>query len=188
MEESSSTAPPRRWYQFSLREILLATVALSAVLALIVNNPPFAPTDFFESFDAGQLINRLNSQHKLGLASASTSGSTFRADGRSNRSFEYSTPTPDDNTICQQLMPSLYDEIKQQLADTGCRIEGRSIEGIPHGQLRSPSTLDDQRDAYDQIREFSFTYQSGAVRGKIQVWALEGPKGETRLRIETDEW
>jgi hypothetical protein len=182
MEKSPSSPPPRGWYQFSLREILLATVAISAVLTIVVKHRPFAPTDFFDELNEGHVLNVVAKRLNLGLATPASSGSISRGGPRAHRSFEHTIGTPDYSTVCQQLMPPLHDDIEKLILDSGCKIDGRSTTGVRTTNWRQGDPL------YKELTEFSFDYWSGNVRGKIKVWALERPDGNTRLRIETDEW
>lgn len=182
MEATSTSLVRRRWYQFSLREILLATVAISAVLANIVNYRSFAPTEFFEKFDEHRMLRDLNRKHRLGISISSNDGATFRGDRQSFRSYRCSISPSDYRKTCRQLMPQLHAAVEQLLADTDCQIYGHTTQGTLLTYTR-PS-----EPRYQEITEFSFNYKSGNVRGKIKVSALEGPDGETQLRIETDEW
>jgi hypothetical protein len=184
MDNDSSETPGgrQRWYQFSLREILLATVAISAVLTIIVKNRPFTPTEFFDEFNEAHVLNGVAQRLNLGLNTPASSGSISRGGPRANRSFQHTISTPDYGTVCQQLMLPIYDDIEQQILDSGCKIDGRSTTGVRTANWRQGDPL------YQELNEFSFGYNSGNVRGKIKVWALEGKDGQTRLRMETDEW
>jgi hypothetical protein len=175
--------PPRRWLRFSLREILLATVAICAVVAVFARHGPYRPTQFFLTLDEQRLLRSIDKGFAVGRGIAGQSGEIVTGPGQSTRSLDWTFTAPSYDILCKQVMPPLRAKIQRLLVDSNCEITGRSLAG--EGVIPSPppggSTL-------EIVREFSFTYKVGRTRGVIRVWAMEMGEGKTRLIMVTDEW
>src|SRR5690606_20205769 len=121
MDDGTPTTAPhrRRWHQFSLREFLLATVAIGAILALVVSNRGRSLTEFFLSLDEGRLIRRVDGRHNIGLVTNSNALRVRNFSSPRNRSCRSTFAAPGHNIIHAVLMPQLYEEVEDMILDAG---------------------------------------------------------------------
>src|SRR5688572_7498644 len=58
-EPTAETNPKRKIWQFTLREMLLAVIAICAILALVGKSRTFRPTPFYHAFDRDEMFDSL---------------------------------------------------------------------------------------------------------------------------------
>ena len=167
-------APRRRWYQFSIREMLIATVAVAAMTALFVENRPYSPTIFLQNLDERSLLTQCCADLGVTLGSIVEEGVKNRVwGGHGNHNATLTISEPDIDVLQTEVMQALRSSVEELLADSNCVITGRT----------TVATTGDER-----LVEFHFRYHRGSVQGVIRVISLEQPEDESRLRFLTDEW
>lgn len=170
----NSPQPRGRFARFSIRELLLATVAIAAVVAVFVQRRPFDQHAMLQSFDPRAVIQKTCGD--LGLvadvpASSHSSGVVF--DGGYHVEAESDLAKPSYTDIKTKLMPELRKRIEQQIEDDGGEIVGHSTGGS-----------EDQ----SELARFSFEYRRGRVRGITRAYVFEDPSGTSKLLVLLDEY
>ncbi len=129
LSQTSAAIPapqkPKLWFwQFRLREVLLAMVAISAVIAVVVNNMRSSqPSPIYGAVRVTHLIPQIVSHH--GLTSASTSGGTGEVDGVFTSSQDYVIP----GSFRAQIKSALRTMIQEKIAEYGGHEEGTASAG-----------------------------------------------------------
>ncbi len=166
IENSSQPVKRGRW-RFTLRELLLAIVALSAIFALIAQSRRFSQTPFFDSFDGNQALTdacrKLSLAYDPGAQGRSTSLHT-RAAVRS-LDIEIRSPPPSKSG---QVITGLRREIESALTKHDCHIYGRGWSG----------DLD-----LSDIDDFHFDYTRGSTHGDIYVSSFAGSGKSWKITI-----
>ena len=176
MSEATETKP---WFQFSIRELLIAMVAVAAVVALFVNNRPYGQTAFMDSFNPRAELQAICQAKGVSFNSPGASeGSGSIAGGgyQSQASFSLSSPSVDDLEI--QVMPEWYSRIDARLRELRCDVVGES-----RGGEMIPGTRD-----FKRVSEFSFRYRQGKTMGVLRVYVLPDKQELSRVLVLLDEY
>jgi hypothetical protein len=161
-KESSSRS---RW-EFTIREMLLATLACALLMGLIIKDRPFIPTPFFAALHNGStdpiqsVYKRLNVP---GNGSGGGSSNWGKKNARIQRSFAMNSI---EGAEAWRLMAELKQEIKSLLHHHGCCIL------LPTGKTQ-----------YLNETDFGFEYETSTTRGEIQVHSLIGSEKTWKLLI-----
>lgn len=173
-----SRTPPRRWFRFSLRELLIATVAIAAVAALFVKNRPYQPTPFLQNFDARALLTTLGKENGLAVEPIAYAGGNSLGPGRQTLEQELVYHRVTAEELRGSVMPAFRARVEKLLGSSGCEIEGRGASG----------KLEDASQRWSKVREFSFDYRYGETRGVFRAYVFESPTGNTEVLVLIDEW
>ena len=162
----------KRLLQFSLREIMIAMVAISAVVALIVNNRPFRVSPFHASVDVDQLLSA--SARSLGSelrAGEETAGASASPDGRhEDHQIVFHSPSVKQRG---KFMAELMLVVESSLSENGCIIHGRARSG--------------DFDS-NNLNEFRITYRCGKTRGSFYAYSHPAGDHSWRLLVIRHEW
>ena len=162
-----------RFYQFSLREMLIAVVAIGAVAALFVKNRPYAPTAFITALDERAMLEEVCDDSGILLHIGSMSRSYgMHGGGGQYRETSLVINEPARRQFQKSVLPDFRNRIEKVLQDSGCTIESRSQGGPDQTELQ----------------EFSFKYRFGTGRGVVRAYSLERSDPGLRLLIVADEW
>ena len=161
---------PRKWYQFSLREILLAMVAVCAVASHFVNKPeepPIVPA--LAPADAKKAVKSVCEEaNLLVIESPGTFTSTIGGDWNSEHIFE--------------IRGTSLSEFRQNLMP---KIEGRLNSAI---SLTSNSRMTGLGGKPGILSDFRIEYAFGATSGVVRVYTFDRPDGSIQLLLILDEW
>lgn len=171
MPMEPETPQPAR-FRFSIRELLLAMVAVSAVVALFVKNRPYSPTEFIQQFDERAIVQAICKDKNIKCDIGGSSSSEGAIPGGSHRTASLYFRQPPPIEFESIVMPAMLARVESLLEDLGCEIDGRSKGG----------TTD-----FKQLQEFGFRYRQGNVRGVLRVYAIPYPENQVRLMVWIDE-
>ncbi len=155
-------APPplpfrHRWYQFTLREMLLAALAFCLLVALIVGQRHSGTTAFFRSFDAHKAVAAACSRLGLKvdeLIACQTSHS--EGDRTADRSIILWLDIPPASEA-EKVIAEFRREVGHQLEKCGCEIHRRGWEDEPGAK---------------EMADFDFKYSQGGTEGDAHVCSL----------------
>ncbi|WP_442483489.1 hypothetical protein [Aeoliella sp. SH292] len=161
-------------FRFTIRELLIATVAVAALVALFVQRRPFDDHTMLQSFEPHQMLTKVCNDLGIPYAMASSghsSGVVFDGGYRIEAEIDLSKPTYDD--VRTKLMPELMKRFKRAIEEDGATIVGEGKNGSPK---------------FDEISHFSFEYRRGPVRGITRAYTFENPDGTPKVFILMDEF
>lgn len=172
------TQPSRPWLQFSIREVLIAMVAVGAVAALFVKNRPYGQSSFLNKFDAAAQMKQICTDKKVPVdvgAASYGSGTVFGGGYQVEADMSLRAPTLDE--FEQQVMPEWYQRVQSQLDAEGCEVLGES-----RGGETIPGT-----NKFRRVSQFGYRYRQGTAHGVLRVYALPYPEGQVRVLVLLDE-
>lgn len=120
-----------KWYRFSLRELILATlvVGLSLAVFLATNRPTFTTSKFFSGKDFSRLINesaatlQRDVEVRFSGASMSTSPGTASAD------YEFYLAIIPRSTDASRFFSEFVHRLNRELDECDCYVSGRGSIG-----------------------------------------------------------
>jgi hypothetical protein len=159
-------------FRFTLREALLATVAICAVLALIRQSATFSATPFFENFDDRTTLDEACRKLNLSFRQSGRSASSGGGGDDASKRFKIYVTIPDASEA-GQLVTELQSQVESQLLQHGCAIYG-------HGHSGNSSS--------NNVSDFHFKYRRGPTRGIIEVSSFVGSDKYWQIRIYMQEF
>lgn len=172
--DTDTDTPRRSRFRFSLREAMIAIVAICAVVALFMKSRPHSPTDFLLTIDERTLITQSCRAANLALQFGGTSvGVRGASNGGSSRESSLMLQSPPIEAFEAQVMPELQKRTEQLLRKAGCEIMDHAQGGTKE---------------FERLQQFSFRYRQGVTRGVVRVFSFEYPSGEVRVMFLIDEW
>ena len=176
--ETSAAKPPVGKWQFSLREIVLATVAIAAIIALVMQNQPRKISLMAQQFDPHASLNRIIKDNNLPgqlLGVGGTGG------GGTDSMFTWAekirlndVPISDVKSV---VMPALRDEMKTAITGEGYGFKSSSVRGSENKKTKE----------WDKVSYFSFGYEGLRVSGRLHVFSTYHRSGDPMLIIFLDE-
>jgi hypothetical protein len=161
-------------FRFTIRELLIATVAVAAIAALYVKKLPLDDHTMLQSFEPNsalvKLCNDLGIPYEM-ASSGHSSGVVFDGGYRIESEIDLRKPTYDE--VRKKLMPELMNRFKRAIEEDGATIVGEGKSGSPK---------------FDEISRFKFEYRRGPVRGITRAYTFENPDGTPKLFILMDEF
>ena len=177
VETSAATPPVGKW-QFSLREIVLATVAIAAIIALVMQNQPRKISSMAQQFDPHATLNRIIKDNNLPGQLLGVGGA---GGGRLDSMITWAekvrlsgVPVTDVNSV---VMPALMDEMKTAIAGEGYGFRSSSTRGS-----RNKKTQE-----WDKLSYFSLGYKGLRISGRLRVFSTFHRSGDPMLIIFLDE-
>lgn len=165
-------------FNFTLRESLLAMVAIGALLALAVNSyeksQPFVPTALFESLDtakAKSIVAAIARQLEVEINQVGAGAGESTGGNSANREIRLNVGMPSD--AYSEVVGGLRTEIEKMLADDGCTIV--SSGGASEGKR-------------ENVTQFSFDYEKDNTRGHLFVHRVPTSSGTLILFILIHEF
>lgn len=170
-----NTPKPTGWLpRFTLRELLLATVAIAAVVALFVQRRPFDQHAMLQSLDPHALVTQICSEQGIELQNTSSqhaSGVVFGGGYYLESDTEFSELSFADAKT--KVMPKVLANLREAIESDGGDITGHGVAGS-----------DDQ----SEVTSFWFQYRRGPIRGVSRGYVFELPSGGSRILILMDEY
>jgi hypothetical protein len=161
-------------FRFTIRELLLATVAVAAVAALYVKKVPLDDHAMLQAFEPNRVLtkvcNDLGIRYEM-ASSAHSSSVVFDGGYRTEAEIDLREPTYDD--VRKKLMPELMRRFKHAIEEDGATIVGEGKSGSPN---------------FQEISRFKFEYRRGPVRGITRAYTFENPDGTPKVFIMMDEF
>ena len=176
--EASAATPPNRKWQFSLREIVLATVAIAAIIALVMQNQPRKISSLAQQFDPRASLNRIIKDNNLPgqlLGVGGTGGGS--SDSMITWAEKVRLSGVPISDIKGVVMPALRDEIKTAISSEGFGFKSSSVRG----------SKDKKTKEWDQVSYFSFGYEGLSISGRLRVFSTFHRSGDPMLIIFLDE-
>lgn len=164
--------PQSNRFRFSIRELLIAMVAVSAVVALFMKNRPYSPTQFIQQFDGRVMVQAICKDKKISCDIGGSSSGAGAIPGGSHRTASLYFGQPPPQEFESVVMPALLARIEGLLEESGCKIDDRSKGGTTN---------------YEKLQQFGFRYHQGNVRGVLRIYAIPYPEDQVRLLILIDE-
>ena len=164
------TAPPpfqHRWYQFTLREMLLASLAFCLLCALLASHRHSTTTSFFRSFRGGQALAAAFAHSGVKLVSADLlPGESYDVQGditavRTWQILLHKLPTG-------KVIVDLEDEVEGLLRKDGCRVHFTG----------GPAQPDDEPP-----QNFYLQYSKGGTEGYVHVYVERNDMMMYRWRL-----
>ena len=175
---TSAEEPTTRAWQFSLREIVLATVALAAVLAVVMQNQPRRISSMARQFDPPAAVTRIMKDNSLpGQAFKAAGSGGGKSDSMVRLNFKIMLRGVPISDVKGVLMPALMDEIQ-----TAITAEGYSIKSSGKSGNRNKVTQE-----WDELSSFSFGYAGLKISGLLRVFTCYDRSGDPMLIITLDE-
>lgn len=161
-------------FRFTIRELLIGTVAVAALVALFVQRRPFDDHTMLQTFEPNNALAK--ACNDLGIpfdmaSSSHSSGVVF--DGGYQIEAETDLRKPSYAEVRTKLMPELMERVKRAIEDGGATIVGEGKSGSPK---------------FDEITHFKFQYRRGPVRGTTRAYSFENPDGTAKVFILMDEY
>ena len=170
MESSRDRYP---LFRFSSREMLLATVAVAAVVALFIQRRPFDTHAMLDSFDFRKSVR--DACRDLGLAaqmaSSSSGGSGMEGGYYVESTVRLKQLSLEDAE--RQLMPELQRRFESLLARDAGTIHSRGQGGSEN---------------FQRLERFSFGYHRGTIRGFVRCYLFPDRNDSLRLLITMNEY
>lgn len=161
-----------RFARFSIRELLLATVAIAAMVAVFVQRRPFDQHAMLQSFDPKRWVLKTCQDLELpasipssGTSSGSSPGGYYIEADLYLQQLSYEDTT-------RKLMPELQQRMGKLIDEQGGEDRGRSVTGSRENGMS----------------RFSFHYQRAGIRGIVRFFAMQNPDGSPRLLMLLDEY
>ena len=173
MEESPYNNPIPVRLRFSLREILLAMVAICALVALYVGPVRSIPTPFLSGLDVDGALEAIYRDEELGFPAKSVGTSEGFSDLYAQQFSSLTLESPTQLEVRARILPRLHDEIETDLNAAGCEIIGR-------GKI-----IVNNRE---ELQGFTFRYSHGDTRGVFRAHTVPIEDDRTRLLIFVDEF
>lgn len=160
--QNTRTSP----WQFSLREIIFAFIAMAAVFALISSQRPFQRTSFHVNFDVNKELATACETLGQTLSRGGGGGGGGSGSKYAYQDYQAKINSPGSDSA-GQVMHELMTQIEKSLTKSGCTINGRSRGGDP---------------AKKSVNDFDFRYRYRNTRGFISVFSVKTEKnGPWRL-------
>ncbi|WP_425396243.1 hypothetical protein [Aeoliella sp.] len=164
-----------RWLpRFTIRELLLAMVAVGAVVALFAQRQPFGRHKMLQSLDPYSTVVKICSDVGVKVQNTSSqqaSGVVFGGGYCVESDSEYSELGYADATT--KVMPKLLGHIRDAIESDDGEIVGSGISGSTDESV---------------VSRFSLQYRRGQIRGVARAYAFELPEGGTRILVLMDEY
>ncbi len=146
---------PRRLsaWQFTLRELLLASLAFLLLVALFATAWPSRTTPFFDTFSHKNALATVCGRLQLNLKSPGGGEGVSRVGKTAVRNLEIEVASPKASEV-GRVMAELRREIESLLKKSGCQIHGRESGCSSSGD------------------HFSFEYDKGGTTGDIFVHSV----------------
>ena len=164
MPTDSNPRPRRSAFRFTLREILIGTVAIAALLALAVKSykdvRPFKPTSFYEQFDVNNVKKTLAAickKSEIPFRAPGSRSSSGMSGSVADRQATISISTP--NVKPGSIVTELHRKVEGLLKEHKCQIEGYGYSG----RLKDNS-----------LSGFSFQYRRDTTVGHVFVYTVPG--------------
>lgn len=161
------------WARFSLREILIAVVAICALLALYMSRTGSVPTPFLASLDVDVLLEAIYADEGLGFFAYSGSGGSGASRDHASRESVITVKPQSAAEFQSRAMPEFLERVESELRSSGCRITGRGKSGS---------------EGYAELHSFAFRYARGRVRGVFRAHSVPRDEGRIELLVFVDEW
>ena len=175
--ETSAAAPTKKWWQFSLREIVLATVAIAAVIALVMQKPPRKTSLMAQQFDPVTALRRIVKDKNLPGKAFKIGGNGGRSNSAARLTFEISLAGVPDSDVKVVLMPTFMKEIHNAITSGGFSIKSKSQTGNKHKDTQE----------WENVSGFSFGYKSSTTVGMVRAYTCYEKRGDPMLIITLDE-
>ena len=176
--ETSAAAPTKKWWQFSMREIVLATVAIAAIIALMMQKPQPRKTSLMaQQFDPVTALKRIVKDENLPGKAFKIGGNGGRSNSAARSAFEISLAGVPDSDVKDILMPTLMKEIHNAITSEGLSFEFKDQAG---------SENEDTQE-WTNVSGFSFGYKSPTIVGMVRVYTCYDKRGDPMLIITLDE-
>lgn len=166
----------RKW-QFSLREIVLVTAAIAAIIAITIQNRPRQTSQMARQLQPEIILAQIIKDKNL-------SGKAFKVAGNgssSNRQVSHYSRIRlsgvSDSDVREEVMPELRKRIHDAIVDEGYKIVGRGLSG---GR--------DEAKEWKSIAHFRFGYEGLKVKGQVRAITVFDKKGTPDLIIVLDEF
>jgi hypothetical protein len=147
---TSRPPPVRHWWQFTLREILLAMTAAGALVALAVKSYPSPPTPFFGEFDAQTQLKQVMANLSIKPRSSGGGTSSSWDGGSGHKRWHFCSGRGDRQLGAVGFV--FAQRVESELARHDCQIHGRSWSGNPKQQ---------------SLNSFGYSYRRGATQGEF---------------------
>ena len=170
----ASTSP----FKFTLRELLLAMVAIGALLALAVKSyekaQPFVPTGLFESLDTSKaktIVAAIGRQLEVEMDQIGAGEGESSGGNSASREIRLNIRMPSETFA--EIVGGLQAEIEKMLVEDGCAIvsSGGASEG-----------------GKTNLTQFSFDYEKENTRGHVFVHRVPASSGTLNLYILIHEF
>ncbi len=165
-------------FNFTLRESLLAMVAIGALLALAVKSyekaQPFVPTGLFESLDAAKvktIVAAIGRQLEVEMDQTGAGEGESSGGNSASREIRLNVRVPSETFA--EIVVGLQAEIKKMLSEDGCRIV--SSGGASAGGKTN-------------LTQFSFDYEKENTRGHVFAHRVPTSSGTLNLYILIHEF
>ena len=173
----AENAPTRKW-QFSLREIIIATAAIAAIIAIVMQNRPRKVSIMAQQFNPSAILTQVITDKGL-QGKVIRRGGGGRGGSQSSLNFVSMIQLRDvsDSDVTEILMPALLDEIRTAIIDEGYSITKQSKAGA----------MDEVTEEWKSISNFGFGYRGSRIFGQLRVFTCYDSEGVSRLIITLDE-
>ena len=175
--ETSAAEPTKKRWQFSLREIVLATIAIAAIVALVMQKPPRKSSLMAQQFDPVTALKRIVKDENLPGRAFKTGGNGGRSGSATRLVFEISLAGVPDADVKVVLMPTFMKEIQNAITSGGLSIKSKSQSGNKHKDTQE----------WDNVSGFSFGYKNPTIVGMVRVYTCYDKRGDPMLIITLDE-
>ena len=163
---------PRPFWQFSIREFLLAVAAVSGLFALYAQQRTFKPTKFSSAFNATNVVDEAMKRLHV-VANGGTGGGGSRGSSRVSLSYRGSYAVVSGETTPSAVLEEIETILEKQLLATGCQIGGQGTFGAAED---------------DSLMEFELNYYVEDTRGFVRVRSTIGQNDRWQFWFDIFEY
>ena len=117
------------FWRFSVREILLATTAIAAIIALLISNRPRQTSVIGQQFDPATILTQILKDENLqGRTLQSGSGSSLSEEELS-KDFQIDLRDVSATDTKTKVMLAFREDVRELIEQSGYEINGRSSSG-----------------------------------------------------------
>ena len=173
VDSSVENLKAKKW-QFSLREIIFATAAVTAFIAIATQNQPRKTSLMARQFSPSVMVDEIVKKKSLkGQVYAVGGGGAILSQSQISKSLRIEIDGLSELEIEGVLMPALLAEIKTTITGEGHSITHEGASGS-NGELK-------------KISDFRLGYDGFRLSGYLRVFAEYDREGNTILVVTLDE-
>ena len=167
------------FWQFSLREIVLATTAIAAIIAVLISNRPRQTSVIGQQFAPATILTQILKDENLqGRTFESSSGSSS-SPVELSKDFQIDLRDVSATDAKTKVMLAFREDVRELIEQNGYEIVGRSRGGSR-----------DNKNQWTALNSFSFRYKGQRIRGHVRVFTSfkGGDDEDPTLLIFLDEY
>ena len=148
------------FWRFSVREILLTTTAIAAIIALLISNRPRQTSAMAQQFDPATILTQILKDENLQGRTHESSSGSCSSPIELSKDFQIDLRDVSVTDVRSKVMLAFREDVRELIEQNGYKINGRSSSGI----------RDNGKQQWTALNSFSFKYKGQRIRGHLRVF------------------